>query len=104
MYGISGVTTQEIHKNFCKWFNIKQQKISDKKFSQILNICWQAGYSMQFMGSALGDGEDFAFAREYNYKDFVLFNLYDYYCWNDDIRFKIQRLFNAKESDNGNKL
>lgn len=92
MYGLAEFTTQKIHKRFCKCFNIKRQKISDKKFSQILNICWQAGYNMHFMDSVLGDGEE-DFEREQNYKDYVLFNLYHYCCWNEDIRYKIQDLF-----------
>lgn len=97
MYEVGNLTYEEVEKNFCETFEIKQRKISDKKFVEILNVCWQKVMNMNLMGSAYGDIEDIEFATKQEYKKFVLFNLYDYYIWQVDcLKYRIQDLFKRK--------
>lgn len=97
MYEVGNLTYEEVEENFCKTFNIKQRKISDKKFIEILNVCWHKRMDMHFMGYAYGDGEDVEFATQQEYKKFVLFNLYDCYFYQVDcLRYRIQDLFTKK--------
>ena len=97
MYEVGNLTYEEVEKNFCEALEIKQRKISDKKFIEILNLCWHKKVNMHFMGSAYGDGEDVEFATKQEYKKFVLFNLYDYYIWVfDGLKYRIQDLFKKR--------
>ena len=94
MYAVSNYTYEEVETNFCQELGIKEQKISDKKFIQILNICWKARVNMNFMGSAYGDGEDISFATQQEFKKFVLFSLYEWYFWHtENLRWEVIALF-----------
>lgn len=94
MYGVDRLTYTQVANSFCQSLGIKQKVITDEKFVKILNVCWHAGISMNFMGSAYGDGEDIEYAREQVYKKFVLFNIYDYYIWHiDGLKYQLREIF-----------
>ena len=100
MYAVGNYTYEEVEVNFCEDLGIKSRKITDKKFIEILNVCWGYKVNMNFMGSAYGDGEDIEYATKQEFKKFVLFNLYDWYFWHiDGLRYSIKELFKRRQNE-----